>query len=310
MNTEHFKYLQTLAQCHSIRQAAEQLHIKQSNLSIILKNTETYYGIIIFNRNHKGISLTKDGEFFMKQVNKMIDLLQIIESPYLYPSKQKYSTVIKDINIYVQDTATSKNFMAITNNFHEHFPYVKIHLSVKEQNKILQLAQEDNEAIGLIYTTDEPYFFDMLMEKTLSAVPYAVGRAFAITGKQNKKAQHLTSISIHDILKKDLVLYSIGDIKENIPYQWLHTYGTPHIKYIVDNSLFFSELLQENDYWSLGKIDSGMENTLIAIPFQEDIIMHSYFVYNSEAANSFIIKSFIKIAKNLSNRFSNQYIVK
>ena len=103
MNTEYFKYLQTLARSRSIHQAAEQLHIKQSNLSTILKNIEIYYGITIFERNNKGITLTRDGEFFMEQVQQILHLLQIMESPYQYPSKKDYSQLVQDIHIYIQD---------------------------------------------------------------------------------------------------------------------------------------------------------------------------------------------------------------
>lgn len=48
MNTDHYKYLLTVADCRSIRQAAELLHMKQQNLSAIIKKVEQYYGITIF----------------------------------------------------------------------------------------------------------------------------------------------------------------------------------------------------------------------------------------------------------------------
>lgn len=64
MNTDYFKYLLIVADCRSIRQAAERLCMKQQNLSAIIKNVEQYFGITIFERSHKGVTATKDGEFF------------------------------------------------------------------------------------------------------------------------------------------------------------------------------------------------------------------------------------------------------
>ena len=83
MNTDYFKYLLTVADCHSIRQAAEVLHMKQQNLSTIIKNVEQYYGITIFERSNKGVHPTADGEFFLSEARSVVNTLSRLESLYL-----------------------------------------------------------------------------------------------------------------------------------------------------------------------------------------------------------------------------------
>ena len=88
MNTEYFKYLQTIVDCGSIRQAAEKLYLKQQNLGTIVKNIEKHYGINIFERSRKGITLTEDGRYFMNLVQQVNGLFEQMENSLLYPSKK------------------------------------------------------------------------------------------------------------------------------------------------------------------------------------------------------------------------------
>ena len=59
MNTLHFKYAVEVEQTRSITQAAENLYMAQPNLSKAIKELEDSLGIIIFERNSKGVTPTK-----------------------------------------------------------------------------------------------------------------------------------------------------------------------------------------------------------------------------------------------------------
>ena len=172
------------------------------------------------------------------------------------------------------------------------------------------MTQEDQEAISLLYTADETAFLNVvLQEKSLNSQPFITGRLSAITSKNNPEAQYLNTISIYDFLKKDLVLYSTQTLENDFFYQFLCTYGKPNIAYKVNNSMFVSTLLQKDDYWSLGKLNSNTQDKLIALPFQENIAIHSYLIYNQSAAESFIIQQFVQLTNKLKSTFSESYII-
>ena len=59
MNTDHLRYLLTIAECHSISRASEQLQLKQQYLSNLVRNMEKQFGTEIFKRHRRGISLTE-----------------------------------------------------------------------------------------------------------------------------------------------------------------------------------------------------------------------------------------------------------
>ena len=176
MNTDYFKYLSTVAECHSIRQAAEKLHLKQQYLGTIVKNIETHYDITIFNRTHRGITLTKDGQFFLERAQQINQLLQELESPYLYPSKQEYSYIVKDITIYMLNLATPGQFINIIDAFHNHFPYININIFVKNHKELVELVEEAPNAIGLLYISEKHTPQHQLLPEILQVTPFGRGR--------------------------------------------------------------------------------------------------------------------------------------
>lgn len=66
MNINHLKYFHTVCMFRSVTEAAEHLHISQPSLSVAIKELETKYGVTLFHRHHKGVSLTPEGEVLYK----------------------------------------------------------------------------------------------------------------------------------------------------------------------------------------------------------------------------------------------------
>ena len=62
MNFTQLKYFEVICSCGSVSKAAEVLHISQPSLSMVIRELETEYGVFLFKRHHKGVSLTPEGE--------------------------------------------------------------------------------------------------------------------------------------------------------------------------------------------------------------------------------------------------------
>ena len=60
MNIVYLRYAVAVAKAGSLNKAAEELFIAQPNLSRAIKELEKELGIVIFDRNSKGITLTHD----------------------------------------------------------------------------------------------------------------------------------------------------------------------------------------------------------------------------------------------------------
>lgn len=72
MNIITLKYIVTIAEYGSFHKAAKHLYISQPNLSNAVKTLENEYQIRIFNRTAKGISLTSEGESFIRNARSLI----------------------------------------------------------------------------------------------------------------------------------------------------------------------------------------------------------------------------------------------
>ena len=80
MNTLYFKYAVEVEQTRSITQAAENLFMAQPNLSKAIKELEDSLGIIIFERNSKGVTPTKKGMEFLEYAKNILVQLNKMEA--------------------------------------------------------------------------------------------------------------------------------------------------------------------------------------------------------------------------------------
>lgn len=93
MNTQHIKYILEVAKLKSISKAANSLYLYQSSISNAISNIELEYNVTIFNRIGKGISLTREGEELIVDLEKIIHQSQYIEEKYLKSRKGQFFCV-------------------------------------------------------------------------------------------------------------------------------------------------------------------------------------------------------------------------
>ncbi|MGT2744438.1 LysR family transcriptional regulator [Streptococcus phocae subsp. phocae] len=82
MRIQQLQYLIKIVECGSMNEAAKQLFITQPSLSNAVKDLEKEMGITIFNRNPKGITLTKDGVEFLSYARQIIEQTSLLEDRY------------------------------------------------------------------------------------------------------------------------------------------------------------------------------------------------------------------------------------
>lgn len=82
MTLQNLKYAIEISNCSSLSQAARKLFVSQSTLSAAIKEMEDSLGVKLFNRTNKGISLTYDGEDFIKYAREIVELSQYLEQRY------------------------------------------------------------------------------------------------------------------------------------------------------------------------------------------------------------------------------------
>ena len=82
MTLKQILYVRAVSKAGSIGKAAESLFISQSSLSESIRNLEREYGMVLFERTSKGISLTRQGEAFLKDTQLLTNIYQDLVDKY------------------------------------------------------------------------------------------------------------------------------------------------------------------------------------------------------------------------------------
>ena len=300
MNLDYYQYIATTAECGSISKAAEKLHLRQQNLSGTIRKVEQYYGITIFTRDVKGITLTKDGEYFLEKIRQILAIADELEQTHLYPSKRHYANVVDHITLYMPDMLSSGLWIQKIKEFNNIFPYVELSMLCRPAKEALQLALQDEKSIVAL---NVPFFatdFLSQLPATLIAteVPSKINYT-AITRKENPEANTLKQISVDELLEKKLVLHSNVALEENIFYRLLKYYGEPKIQYVMDNTSLYLDFMNTDNYWSLARETQNNRYNLKTIPLVEDFYSTVQIIRHKSTNDSFIIQTLIKMLSEL-----------
>lgn len=82
MTLQQLKYVVTVAETGTITEAANKLYISQPSLTNAIHDLENEMNITIFNRTNKGISLSKEGDDFLRYARQVLEQAAILEDKY------------------------------------------------------------------------------------------------------------------------------------------------------------------------------------------------------------------------------------
>ena len=108
MTLTQLKYVITIADTHSMNEAARTLFISQPSLSQAVRELEEEIGIILFNRSNRGVKITPEGEEFLGYARQVTEQCRLLEDRYIEKknSKKRFSVSMQHytfaINAFVE----------------------------------------------------------------------------------------------------------------------------------------------------------------------------------------------------------------
>ncbi|MBR7101590.1 MAG: LysR family transcriptional regulator [Clostridia bacterium] len=164
MNIQYLKYAIEVEKNKSISKAAKNLYMGQPNLSRAIKELEDSLGIIIFERNSKGITVTPHGEEFLQYAKRILSQIDELEEIYKTgkTDKQQFSACVPRAG-YI-----AYAFGELAKSIETDTPaeiFYKETNSMRAINNILR--GEYNLAIIRYQEAFEKYFESMFKEKNL-----------------------------------------------------------------------------------------------------------------------------------------------
>ncbi len=165
MNIVHLKYAVEIARTKSISKAAENLYMAQPNLSRAVKELEEALGITIFKRTSKGITVTPEGEEFLRYAKRIISQVEEVEAIYQNGKKpkQRFSVSVPRAS-YI-----AKAFTEFSKNLSTDKPADIFYKETNSMRTINNIVKEDyNLGIIRYQSAFEKYFVSMFKEKKLT----------------------------------------------------------------------------------------------------------------------------------------------
>lgn len=297
MTIQQLKYIIKIVECGSITEAARQLFISQPSLSAAVKELEQEYGIEIFYRTPKGISLSADGTEFLSYARQIIEQTELMEQRY---TNKKPARQICSVSTQHYAFAVNAFVNLIASLDAEEYEFT---LRETRTYEIIEDVANYRSEVGVLYFSDfnEKVLQKLLRENQLEFTPLFHARP------------HVFISAAHPLAAAGEV--TLGDLE---PYPFLTfeqgTYNSfyfseeilstePHLKtiHVSDRATLFNLLIGLNGYTiCTGVLNSDLNgDNIVSVPLMTDEIMKVGLITNKKAPLTTAAQKYISELKEL-----------
>ena len=148
MTLQQLRYIIGVSESGSLNKAAETLYVSQPSLTAAIKEVEREFGIAIFNRSSKGISLTQEGKEFIQYARNIYARYENLLEKFggAKEKKQKFSVSCQHYSF------ATKSFVELVKKFGTSQYEFAIY-ETKTLEVIENVATQKSE-IGVLYLSD------------------------------------------------------------------------------------------------------------------------------------------------------------
>jgi len=266
MTIQQCKYVVKIAQCGSFNEAAKQLFVAQSSLSVSIKSLEQELNIKIFERSGNGVYLTEAGTEFARYARQITQQHDFIVS--------RYSGSTSSLQLHI--STQHYDFVAdIFGKLLSEIPENHYQLSLREM-KTYDVIRETETAycdIGIIalkgsdYSVMERYLIKhgLVFTPILKALPHVYLR------KEHPIAQK-TAIRLADLKEYPYVSYEQGEHNSSYFMEEIESIHSDRQVEISDRASLMNVLLAADCYTvGTGIMPSSLnQGRIVSIPFECD----------------------------------------
>lgn len=145
-NFELYKVFYWAAKTGSLSQAAKVLFITQPSVSHAIKQLEDSFGLTLFNRNSKGVTLTPEGAALYSYIE---------QSHILITQAEKKMAELKNLDngelrIGGSDSLFKHYLLPFIETFHLHYPGIRLHLIHGTTPEVISYLKEGQVDLGVV----------------------------------------------------------------------------------------------------------------------------------------------------------------
>ncbi len=291
MTVQQCKYVLEIAKTGSFSEAAKQLFVAQSSLSISIKQLESELDIKIFERSSNGVYLTEDGSEFVRYASRIVDCEDFVLKRYkngkvaskLRIATQHYDFIADIFGAFLKDTKTEQYKFAIR--------------EIETYNVITEV-ETGNSDIGIIAIKDGD--FDA-MKRYLGKKGVSFSKLFTVSPhvffRRGHPLENCAALSYFELQSFPYVSYEQGE--HNSSYFTEEIFDSSnvvkHIE-ISDRATLMNLLLMTDSYTvGTGIMPSALnDGDIVSIPLQSEERYVIGYILNESRKLSDMTEKFIK----------------
>ena len=286
MDNRKLEIFHTVATLNSFSQAAEQLHIAQSAVSVAIKKLEDELGLLLFDRNERKIRLTVEGQ-------KLLSHASIIQRQFA-EAKQDMTALHDRTAGRVSFSTTammgSHFFPPIINAFKSKHPEINFHVINEGTEGVLGLLESGEVDMGVVNSNN--------IDASLNAIALCAEPIVVCVAEDHPLAS-LKTISEAEYCQQRLVLYRQNYYLRQLTIALhLQHQQTPRITMETDLLGMIIQLVRSGEGVTLGlKITAESEPGIIGIPFEQAKELSLSMAWPKKRQLSLANQSFITFLK-------------
>lgn len=290
MTLQQLRYLIAIAENGSISAAANAIYASQSNLSIAVRDLEREFGMTVFTRSNRGVTLTNEGTELLAYARQVVEQADMLENRFtgrphagarLAVSAQHYAFSVRAfINVTESCSAEEYEFIMRETATHEIIEDVR---SFRSDVGVLYV-NDDNARVLRKAFDDARLTFTPLYE---APVHVFVGEKHPLADRAIIKLEELEPYPRYSFEQGTMNSFYFSEEPLN---------QVPHDKNIhMSDRATLSSLLTDFDGYTLstGMLTPEMQAGIVSIPLDTDVTMTVGYLVHESRKPSELMETYI-----------------
>lgn len=287
MNLNQLKYFYTVCTYGSLSDAAEILHISQPSLSSAIKALESEFGVLLFQRNHKGMMLTQDGNILFERCTDILSRTEQLENIMKDLGKERTK-----LRLGVPPMIGSIILPRIYRDFNKLYPHISLEIFEDGRKGLLEKLSENH--LDMIFSLHKNSLDEKFSSKKVAELE------IVCCTTKNDSISKFKAITPLDIKNVPLVLFEDGFFQTAEIKKWFACENvTPNI--LIQTKQFSTMLTLISNNISIGfafKNLIEMNDDLIAIPLDPPISVEASLIWKKDSYFFDSMKKFSQYIKS------------
>lgn len=286
MELRQLEYFQMASRLKNITRAAQRLKVSQPNITVAIKKLEAELGVQLFDRSQKQLTLTPEGEVFLKRIELA---LRNIEDAILEVNdyKQLHKGTIK---IGIPPMMGAYLFPKVFSGFRQLHPKLEVLLYEEGSLSIREKLENDELDFGIIIVPD--------LTPNLNVLKMSRNQLMVCVSQKSPLARK-AKITAKDIAASDLIMFKEGAYLREVVQNKLTALKISPRTVLESSQIVTIKGLVAHKVGIAFLLDFICENSadIKAIPFCEPIFVDIGLAWKKEKYVSNAAQAFIDFCK-------------